>query len=101
MNNVRTGVRSVWKRSWTFLGVILQRFGSERDTRVYTIIKIGARHFEMDCEWNFMSQTFKIYFAESNNQNEFFFAGITADRSYTTSEVLDLLDSHEIMNDDL
>ena len=30
MNNVRTGVRSVWKRSWTFLGVILQRFGSER-----------------------------------------------------------------------
>ena len=31
MNNVRTGVRSVWKRSWTFLGVILQRFGSERD----------------------------------------------------------------------
>ena len=30
MNNVRTGVKSVWKRSWTFLGVILQRFGSER-----------------------------------------------------------------------
>ena len=31
MNNVWTGVTSIWKRSWTFLGVILQRFGSERD----------------------------------------------------------------------
>ena len=30
MNIVRTGVRSVWKRSWTFLGVKLQCFGSER-----------------------------------------------------------------------
>ena len=30
MNIVRTGVRSVWKRSWTFLGVKLQHFGSER-----------------------------------------------------------------------
>ena len=35
MNNVRTGVRSVWKRSWTFLGVILQRFGSERDNQIW------------------------------------------------------------------
>ena len=35
MNNVRTGVRSVWKRSWTFLGVILQRFGSERVINIY------------------------------------------------------------------
>ena len=35
MNNVRTGVRSVWKRSWTFLGVILQRFGSERVIGVF------------------------------------------------------------------
>ena len=30
MNIVRTGLRSVWKRSWTFLGVKLQRFGSEK-----------------------------------------------------------------------
>ena len=29
MNIARTGVRSVWKRSWTFLGVKLQHFGSE------------------------------------------------------------------------
>ena len=31
MNIVRTGVRSVWKRSWTFLGVKLQHSGSQRD----------------------------------------------------------------------
>ena len=30
MNIVSTGVRSVKKRSWTFLGVKLQHFGSER-----------------------------------------------------------------------
>ena len=34
MNIVRTGVRSVWKRSWTFLGVKLQRFGSKRVIQV-------------------------------------------------------------------
>ena len=41
MNNVRTGVRSVWKRSWTFLGVILQRFGSER-----VILQLWFKHME-------------------------------------------------------
>ena len=40
-------------------------------THVYTINKIGLGHFEMDCEWNFKSQTLKHFFAESN-QNEFF-----------------------------
>ena len=41
MNIVRTGVRSVWIRSWTFLGVKLQRFGSERDIYIYMYIRFA------------------------------------------------------------
>ena len=43
MNIVRTGVRSVWKRSWTFLGVKLQRFGSKRVKR--EVFKVTRREF--------------------------------------------------------
>ena len=46
MNNVRTGVRSVWKRSWTFLGVILQRFGSERDISYRPVPTVDSRYIE-------------------------------------------------------
>ena len=35
-------------------------------------IKKGVWPFEMDCEWNFKSQTMNNFIAESNNQNEFF-----------------------------
>ena len=41
MNNVRTGVRSVWKLSWTFLGVKLQRFCSET-----VILQLWFLHME-------------------------------------------------------
>ena len=46
MNIVRTGVRSVWKRSWTFLGVELQHSGSERDKldRLRRVRGLGARY---------------------------------------------------------
>ena len=43
MNMVKTGIRSVWKRSWTFLGVKLQHFGSERvmvSVRVFCVFSI-------------------------------------------------------------
>ena len=43
MNIVRTGVISVWKRSWTFLGVILQHFGSRRDIRIAFSIELRLR----------------------------------------------------------
>ena len=42
MNIVRTGVRSVWKRSWTFLGVKLQHLGSER-------VNAGAENRACSC----------------------------------------------------
>ena len=41
MNNVRTGVRSVWKLSWTFLGVKLQQFCSET-----VILQLRFLHME-------------------------------------------------------
>ena len=39
VNIVRTGVRSVWKRSWTFLGVKLQHFGSQR-VIIYMVVRV-------------------------------------------------------------
>ena len=48
------------------------RFTHTVYTSVYATIKKGVWHFEMDCEWNFKSQTSNKFFAESNNQNELF-----------------------------
>ena len=42
-------------------------------TRIYAAIKKGTWHFEMDCKWNFKSQTWNNFFEESNNQNELFY----------------------------
>ena len=50
------------------------RFIHTAYTCVYTIIKIGAGLFEMDCEWNFKSQTLKKNFQNQIMRTNFFLA---------------------------